>query len=458
MSKKTGTKYLSIVGSVISGASGNGWFGRCTGSESVISAIGDEGDIEVYVNSPGGSVFAGFEILNALNAAVKSGRSVTFYVSAMAASIASYITCGVKGAKVCMSENAKLMFHAPWTYTGGSKEQLRDTADLLAQMEDDIIREIGSRGGKVDAEWFAAGRMKWLSAKEAVALKFADVIADAPAKLIAEVAKANATQSCANKDYDDKHKDMRHKMSSADLMAASMTAEAYVQQVCEERFPESVVSSFAKDTFVLTKKDGSSALLKYADDSLNIVAIEWDTAVFEQAQENDMSDKAKLDADATAKAEADALAKVEAEAKELADAEAKAKEEADAKLEADALAKAEAEAAEEAAAKAKEEADAKANADAAPKLPAGLTEDMIVFATKNYKIERNGHIEAIKASKNCEFTDEELDGFTIGILSKIAKLAIVESDAAPVKTSDKSILAPKSAAKGTGGSLPPPEL
>ena len=78
------------------------------GSESVLSQIGDSGDIDIYVNSQGGSVFAGFEIVNALNAAVTQGRAVTFYVSALAASIASYITSGVKGARVVMSDNAKL--------------------------------------------------------------------------------------------------------------------------------------------------------------------------------------------------------------------------------------------------------------------------------------------------------------------------------------------------------------
>ena len=130
--KSGSTRKVLIVGTVVNGRSGySGWYGRCAGSESVIEEIGSEGDIDVYINSPGGSVFAGFEMVNAFNAARDAGREVTIYVSAMAASIASYIACGVKGAKVYMSSNAKMMFHAPWTFVLGSKDELRDTSNLL---------------------------------------------------------------------------------------------------------------------------------------------------------------------------------------------------------------------------------------------------------------------------------------------------------------------------------------
>ena len=113
----------AIVGPVITGPSFySSLFGYLTGSDTVINDLGREGDVDIYVNSPGGSVFAGFEIVNAINAIVASGRKVTFYISSMAASIASYITTGAKGAKVVMAENGKLMYHAPWVYAAGTKE------------------------------------------------------------------------------------------------------------------------------------------------------------------------------------------------------------------------------------------------------------------------------------------------------------------------------------------------
>ena len=449
--RSSGKRYVSIVGSVVSGRSGNGWFGRYTGSESVMQAIGTAGDIDVYINSPGGSVFAGFEILNALNTATSAGRMVNIYVSAMAASIASYISSGVKGAKVIMAENAKLMFHAPWTYVMGSKDQLKDTADLLGKMEDDIIRAIESRGAKADREWMAAGRAKWLSAKEAIEAKLADAIGNPPQDLLDAVVKEGAPSYGGSHDEGwDKTEDRGRNLSAGDRFAASSSFEGYVQALAEEQYGEGIgVTDIGAGSFRVTKKDGTSALLKYRQDSLNIVAIDWESAVFASKQEDDMDEKEKAALAAKAKADADAKAKEEADAKAKADADAKAKEEADAKAKADADAL-----------KAKEEADAKAKADAdalkAKELPEGMTVDMIAFAKKNYQIARDEHIAAIKASKTCAFSDEELAAFPIETLAKMAKLA--EKPAATAKPSiDNSLIDPAKTAKGTGGTLPPPE-
>lgn len=447
--KTGGKRHVSIVGSVVSGRSGNGWFGRFTGSESVMQAIGSSGDIDVYINSPGGSVFAGFEILNALNAATGAGRTVNIYVSAMAASIASYISSGVKGAKVIMAENAKLMFHAPWTYVMGSKDQLKDTADLLGKMEDDIIRAIESRGAKADREWMAAGRAKWMSAKEAIEAKLADAIGNPPQDLLDAVVKEGTSSPNGSRDDGwDKTEDRGRNLSAGDRFAASSSFEGYVQALAEEQYGEGVgVTDIGAGSFRVTKKDGASALLKYRQDSLNIVAIDWESAVFASKQEDDMDEKEKAALAAKAKAEADAKAKEEADAKAKADADAlKAKEEADAKAKADADAL-----------KAKEEADAKAKADAdAKRLPEGMTADMVAFAQKNYQIARDEHIAAIKASKTCAFTDAELDAFPIETLAKMAKLA--EKPAATAKPAiDNSLIDPAKTAKGTGGTLPPPE-
>lgn len=455
--KGDGKRRVAIVGSVVSGRSGNSWYGQYTGSASVMQAIGAAGDIEIYINSPGGSVFAGFEILNALNAAVTSGRKVDIYVSAMAASIASYISTGVKGATVYMAENAKLMFHAPWTYTMGSKTQLTDTADLLGKMEDDIARAIDSRGVKVDREWFAAGRAKWLSAAEAVAMKLADKIGNPPQALIEFVSKPEASSGgYRDEDFDDKAEKTKERgsarLSAADRFAATASFEGYLQSLAQEQFGEGTeISDLAEGSFRATKQDGSSALLKYRGDSLNIVAIDWESAAFAPKQEQNMSEQEKLDA-AAAKAKTDAQLKADADAKlaaeQKAEADAKQKEEAAARAKADA----------DAAQRAKDEADAKLKADAEVKAKAGLTDDMIAFAQKQYKVVRDAHIVTIKAAKGCEFMDEELAKYDLETLAKMAKLtAKADAPDAPAAKTDNTLIAPAPAAKGTGGSLPPPE-
>ena len=452
--KTNGKKYIALIGSIVSGRSGNGYYyGRYTGSDTVLRDIGSEGDIEVYVNSPGGSVFAGFEIMNALSAASTAGRSVKIYISAMAASIASYITSGVKGAKIYMADNAKLMFHAPWTGVMGSKTQLQDTAELLGKMEEDIAKAVELRGAKTDPVWFEAGRMKWYSAKEAVAAKLADEIADPPQELIAAVSKDNGVSGYSGGDEWDKaeNKGNPAKMSDCDLFAASSSFVGYLQSLAQDRFGEGTKVAIQDAGVVLiTKESGDSALLKYTTDSLNIATVDWDSAKFEAKQESVMKTEAEI------KAEADAKVKAEADAKAKADADAKAKADEAAKAEADAKVKAEADA------KAKADADAKAKADEAePKtipLPAGMTEDMIVFAMANYQAARNEYISTIKAAKTCEFTDEELAKFDIATLAKMAKLPSKQSEKDTTPKADNSLIAPDHKAKGTGGSLPPPEM
>ena len=455
--KTNGKKYVALIGSIVSGRSGNDhYYGRYAGSDTVLHDIGTEGDIEVYVNSPGGSVFAGFEIMNALSAASTAGRSVTIYISAMAASIASYITSGVKGAKIYMADNAKLMFHAPWTGVMGSKTQLQDTAELLGKMEEDIAKAVELRGAKTDPVWFAAGRMKWYSAKEAVAAKLADAIADPPQELIAAVSKDSGDSGYSGGDEWDKTENKRNpaKMNDCDLFAASSSFAGYLQALVQDRFGEGTNATIQDAGVILiTKENGDSALLKYTTDSLNIATVDWDSAKFEAKQESVMKTEAEM------KVEVDAKVKAEADAKAKADADVKAKADETAKAEADAKIKAETDA------KAKADADAKAKADEAAKaetkiipLPAGMTEDMIVFAKVNYQAARNEYISMIKAAKTCEFTDEELAKFDIATLAKMAKLPFKLSEKDTALKADNSLIAPDHKAKGTGGSLPPPEM
>jgi hypothetical protein len=356
----------------------------------------------------------------------------------MAASIASYISSGVKGAKVIVAENAKLMFHAPWTGVQGSKDQLRDTADLLEKMEDDIMAAIVSRGAKEDRSWMAAGRAKWLSAKEAVAAKLADEIGNPPTELLESVASFGDSHGSRG---DEEGWDSASAMSGADRYAAACSIEGYAQALAEDRFGEGTVAQIFPDgTMKISKKDGSETLLKYRADSHNILDIDWESASFETKQENHMNEKEKAEAALKAKEEADAKLKAEADAKAKADADAKAKADAEAL-----------------ALKAKEETDAKLKAEAdakAKQLPEGMTPDMVAFAQKNYQAARDLHIAVIKAAPGCIFTDAELADYSIEMLAKMAKIA--EKPGAAAKT-DNSIVDPSLKPKGNAGSLPPPE-
>jgi ATP-dependent protease ClpP protease subunit len=447
--KNDGRKRIAIVGGIVSGKSFDGWFGRYTGSETVLSQIGDSGDIDIYVNSQGGSVFAGFEIVNALNAAVAQDRAVTFYVSALAASIASYITSGVKGAKVVMSDNAKLMFHAPWVCTCGSKDQLKDAADLLGKMEDDIVSAVEARGAKAEPEWFAAGRMKWFSAKEAVKNKLADEIGNPPTDLISYLTEEYKSGGSYTSLYSDSSSDKpgyTAGKTELERFAAQTELKSYIASLCAEHFDDIQAVEVERDNIRLAHKDGSFSLLNYENDPLNIVNVNWESARKETQKENDMSKQADPNAGQEAPKVPIAEPNAGQEAPKVQTSEPNAGQEAPK------VPTAEPNAGQEA----PKVPTAEPNAVVKTVLPPGMTEDMILFAAENYAETKNKHIAAIKAVKTNSFTDEELDSFPIKTLAKMAKLAVGPQKETVVPKTDSSLIAPPASVAKGNGSLPPP--
>jgi ATP-dependent protease ClpP protease subunit len=134
-----------------------------------LKRIAKDQPLEIYINSPGGSVFAGNEMINAARdwkAAAK--QDVTITVGALAASMAAAFSVSV-GDRLRAHSNAKMMFHGAWTITLGGKEAHEDTADLLNKINADIMTKLIDRY-EIDpdlvATWFAEGREGWLTAKQ----------------------------------------------------------------------------------------------------------------------------------------------------------------------------------------------------------------------------------------------------------------------------------------------------
>ena len=99
--------------------------------------------INLHINSPGGSVYDGFAIYNAL---VASKKAINVHVDGIAASIASVIA--MSGDTINMPENSYLMIHNPWTYTMGNADQLRQYASELDDLGEKIAKIYADRSGK----------------------------------------------------------------------------------------------------------------------------------------------------------------------------------------------------------------------------------------------------------------------------------------------------------------------
>lgn len=92
--------------------------------------------IEVFINSPGGSVTDGISIMNAL---VRHEAPVDVYVDGMAASIASVIAMAADPGRLFMPDNTFMFIHDPWTYAEGNADEFRKTADELDKFRDLIV-------------------------------------------------------------------------------------------------------------------------------------------------------------------------------------------------------------------------------------------------------------------------------------------------------------------------------
>ena len=103
----------------------------------VIKSFLDEAkgkDINIYINSGGGSVFAGMAIYNMLK---RHQGYKTVYVDGLAGSIASVIA--LAGDKVIIPSNAYMMIHKPWCGLHGNSTELREMADTLDKIEEGIL-------------------------------------------------------------------------------------------------------------------------------------------------------------------------------------------------------------------------------------------------------------------------------------------------------------------------------
>lgn len=128
--------------------------------------------IHLHVNSPGGMVFEGITILNQLR---QHPARVVAVVDGLAASAASFIVCGAD--EVQMAPNTQLMIHDAWGLAIGDAAAMRDTADLLDRLSNNIASVYAAKTGGSTEEWRTAMLAEsWYSAEEAVAAGLADGI------------------------------------------------------------------------------------------------------------------------------------------------------------------------------------------------------------------------------------------------------------------------------------------
>ena len=131
-----------------------------------------EGDIDLWINSPGGDCYAAAQIYNML---MEYKGNVNVKIDGIAASAASVVA--MAGTTVEMSPVATIMIHNPMTVSIGATHEMERTITFLAEIKESIINAYELKTGLsrakisrlMDAE-------TWMNAKKAVELGFADSV------------------------------------------------------------------------------------------------------------------------------------------------------------------------------------------------------------------------------------------------------------------------------------------
>lgn len=149
---------------------------------SYIDAKQGEESITIYIDSPGGDVFAG---LRAVKAIGNSKTPVIAECGVVVASIASVIALSCPTIKI--NKDTFLMVHKPWVEIAGTAEELLSTASLLEQAADNIINVVKAKAKdeSVVDDWFKAPET-WFGA-QAILDNFNDVIMDEKIKIDTKV-------------------------------------------------------------------------------------------------------------------------------------------------------------------------------------------------------------------------------------------------------------------------------
>lgn len=138
-----------------------------------IAALADiDGSFDLHINSPGGDVFDGVAIYNAILA---HPGDVTVYIDALAASAASFIA--MAGTSVLIAKTGQMMIHDASGLVWGNAADMQAMASLLDKASDNIASIYADKSGVPAEQWRDAMRAEtWYSADEAVTAGLADEV------------------------------------------------------------------------------------------------------------------------------------------------------------------------------------------------------------------------------------------------------------------------------------------
>lgn len=224
---------------------GQSWDGAGVSAKEFVKELMDLDvqEIDVHINSPGGNVFEGISIYNAL----KSHPAViTVYVDGVAASIASVIA--MAGDTIEMPENAMMMIHDPRALVVGTADDMKSMAEALDKMKAGLVSAYHDKS-EMDRE--KIGELMtaetWLTAAEAVEHGLADKVTDRV-----------KIQACACPEFAGKFKTFPSQFITAGISGHKLNKEEVKMEITlamlEEKHPD-IVAQIQKKGFAVISVD-----------------------------------------------------------------------------------------------------------------------------------------------------------------------------------------------------------
>ncbi|MEQ1732645.1 MAG: ATP-dependent Clp endopeptidase proteolytic subunit ClpP [Bacteroidia bacterium] len=131
-------------------------------------------DIQIYINSPGGSVYAGLGIYDTMQ---YINADVATICTGMAASMGAVLMCAGQAGKRTALKHSRVMIHQPLGGAQGQATDIEITAREIQKLKKELYDIIASHSGQTyDKVWADSDRDYWMTAEEAKAYGMVDEV------------------------------------------------------------------------------------------------------------------------------------------------------------------------------------------------------------------------------------------------------------------------------------------
>ena len=139
-----------------------------------LESVDSKKDILIYLNSPGGGVYAGLGIYDTMQ---YINPDVSTICTGMAASMGAVLLCAGSSGKRTALKHSRVMIHQPLGGTQGQASDIEITANEIKKLKNELYDIIANHTGqKFDKVWKDSDRDYWMTAEEAKAYGMIDEV------------------------------------------------------------------------------------------------------------------------------------------------------------------------------------------------------------------------------------------------------------------------------------------